>query len=159
MKLTKLVAAGGKSGAIYALRRADGQHLWTRQLGIGSVDGSSGVMNNTTWSGKHVLVACNEGGPSTLYALDGATGDVIWQRKLAGSVWGRISVANGVGFVGNENVLEAFDIESGAVLYSHKNVGTLAGVITIANGRVAFGEGLDWFTGKPGKMLTVLTVP
>jgi polyvinyl alcohol dehydrogenase (cytochrome) len=158
-QMTKLVAAGGKSGAIYALRRADGKQLWTRQLGIGSVDGTRGVMNNTTWSGKHVLVACNERGPSTLYALDGATGDVVWQRKLAGSVWGRISVANGVGFVGNENVLEAFDVESGDLLYSHENVGTLAGVITIANGRVAFGEGLLWIAGTPGKMLTVLTIP
>ena len=55
---------------------------------MGSADGSRGVMNNTTWSGKHVLVACNEDEGSTLYALDGATGDIVWRRKLAGSVWG-----------------------------------------------------------------------
>jgi polyvinyl alcohol dehydrogenase (cytochrome) len=158
-ELTKLVVAAGKSGTVHALRRDTGKQLWTRKLGMGSADGFWGVMNNTTWSGKHVLVACNDGGPSTLYAFNGATGDVVWQRKLAGSVWGRISVANGVGFVGNDKVLEAFDVESGELLYSYQAFGTLAGVITIANGRVAFGEGLSWVNGTSGNMLTVLSLP
>lgn len=158
-QLTKLVAAGEKSGSIHAIRRDNGQRLWTRKLSMGSADGTWGVMANTTWSGKHVLVACNEGGPSTLYALAAATGDVVWQRPLTGSVWGRISVANGVGFVGNDNVLEAFDVDSGELLYSYKTDGTLAGVITVANGRVAFGDGLSWTNGKSGSTLTVLTVP
>jgi len=158
-KLTKLVTAGEKSGSIHAVRRDDGMRLWTRKLGAGSPDGSRGVMANTTWSGKNVLVACNERDRSTLYALHGATGGVIWRRKLAGMVWGRISVANGVGFVGNDNVLEAFDIDDGKVLYSHVTTGTIAGVITIANGRVAFGEGLDWLFGTRGSMLTVLALP
>lgn len=157
---TELVVAGEKSGAIHALRRADGTLLWSRKLGPGLGDGTLGIMNNTTWSGKHVLVACNEQGPSTLYALAPATGDIAWQRKLKGSVWGRISVANGVGFVGNGEVLEAFDIDSGALIASFPSAGgTLAGVITIANGRVAFGEGLEWGTAKVGKTLTVLSVP
>ena len=90
--------------------------------------------------------------------MNGATGDIVWQRKLEGLVWGRISVANGVGFIGNDNVLEAFDIETGALLYSYKNKG-LAGVITIANGRVVFGEGLAWASGQSGSKLTVLKVP
>ncbi|HET8938313.1 MAG TPA: PQQ-binding-like beta-propeller repeat protein [Polyangiales bacterium] len=117
-------------------------------------------MNNTTWSGKSVLVACNERGPSTLFALDPATGDIVWQRKLKGSVWGRISVANGVGFVGNEDMLEAFDIETGAVIANYASPhGTLASVITIANGHVAFGDGLEWVNAKGGNTLTVLRLP
>jgi outer membrane protein assembly factor BamB len=95
-----------------------------------------------------------------LYALDGATGDVAWMRKLEGLVWGRIAVANGVGFVGTGDELEAFDVDTGKVIKSFKSKGgTIAGTITIANGRVAFGEGLTWSSGVAGRTLTVLAVP
>lgn len=60
----------------------------------------------------------------------------------------RISVANGVGFVGNDKVLQAFDAKTGDLLYYRDNAGTLAGVITVANGRVAYGEGLSWTRGS-----------
>jgi polyvinyl alcohol dehydrogenase (cytochrome) len=156
---TKLVTAAEKGGSIHAIRRDDGTRLWTRKLSGGSADGSRGVMNNTTWSGKHILVASNEYEYSTLFALDGATGEIAWQRKLAGLVWSRISVANGVGFVGHEKVLEAFDADSGELLYSYETDGTLSGVVTIADGRVAFGEGMSWIRGTSGKLLRVLTVP
>jgi polyvinyl alcohol dehydrogenase (cytochrome) len=160
---TKLVAAGnkGSQGAMHALRRADGALLWTRKLGEGSADGASGLFASTTWSGKHLLVACNEGGPATLYALDGATGDIVWQRALEFQVWGRISVANGVGFVGVGSQLEVFDVDTGDLIktFPSGSGGTIAGTITIANGRVAFGEGLTWSSGRSGKMLTVLAIP
>jgi polyvinyl alcohol dehydrogenase (cytochrome) len=159
---TKLVAAGNKSseGAMHALRRADGSLLWTRKLGEGSADGSRGLFASTTWSGKHLLVACNEGGPATLYALDGATGNIVWRRALEFQVWGRISVANGVGFVGVGRRLEVFDVDTGELIKTvPSSGGTVAGTITIANGRVAFGEGLSWSSGFAGKMLTVLALP
>lgn len=160
---TKLVAAGnkGSEGALYALRRGDGTLVWTRTLCEGAADGSRGLFASTTWSGKQLIVACNEGGPATLYGIDGGTGDILWQRALSGQVWGRISVANGVGFAGVGPQLEAFDADSGALIkaYASKSGSTIAGTVTIANGRVAYGEGLTWSTGVPGKMLTVLAVP
>jgi outer membrane protein assembly factor BamB len=160
---TKLVAAGNKGakGAMHALRRSDGSLLWTRTLGEGTADGARGLFTSTTWSGKHLLVACNEGGPATLYALDGATGNIVWRRTLKFQVWGRISVANGVGFVGVGAQLEAFDADTGEVIktFPSPSGGTIAGTITIANGRVAFGEGLAWSSGIGGRMLTVLTIP
>ena len=94
-----------------------------------------------------------------MYALAAAGGEVVWQNKRAGSVWGRISVANGVGFVGNDNVLTGFDVDSGEQLFRYETHGTIAGVTTIANGRVAFGEGMAWRDSTSGSMLTVLTVP
>jgi outer membrane protein assembly factor BamB len=117
-------------------------------------------MSNTTWSGRHVLVACNEGGPSTLHALDGATGATVWQRPLTGQVWGRISVADGVGLVGVAQTLELFDIDTGASITSLPSKrGTVASTVSVANSRVAFGEGLRWSGGAAGSMLTVLGVP
>jgi outer membrane protein assembly factor BamB len=158
--LTQLVAAGAKSGAAHAVRRDDGTLVWTRSLCMGRADGSSGIFVNSSWSGKYILVACNEGGPATLYGLDGATGDIGWMRTLPAQVWGRISVANGVGFVGTGTNLEVFDVDTGGSLKTIPSKGgTVAGTISISNGRVAFGEGLSWQSGVRGSTLTVLAVP
>jgi outer membrane protein assembly factor BamB len=157
--MTQLVSAGAKSGAAHAVRRDDGMLVWTRSLCTGTADGSRGIFVNSTWTGKYMLFACNEASSATLYALDGATGDVAWMRTLPGLVWGRMSVANGVGFVGTGTTLEVFDVDTGMVLKSVPSKGgTVAGTITIANGRVAFGEGLSWSSGVRGSTLTVLTV-
>jgi outer membrane protein assembly factor BamB len=158
--MTKVVAAGNKGGKAHAVRRDDGMLLWERSLCGGSADGSRGVFVNSSWSGKHVIIACNEGGPSTLYALDGATGNISWMRRLTSQVWGRLSIANGVGFVGVGSTLEVFDIDSGTTIKSFPSKGgTVAGTISISNGRVAFGEGLTWSGGRAGRTLTVLKVP
>ena len=155
---TKLVADGNKGGSVFAMKREDGMLLWERSLGAGTADGSKGIFTNFAWSGKHLVVACNEGGPATLYALDGATGEIAWMRKLTGQVWGRTAFANGVGFVGTGTTLEAFDVDTGAVIKSWPSTGTIASTITISRGRVAFGEGLSWSGGKRGTKLTVLAV-
>jgi outer membrane protein assembly factor BamB len=107
-----------------------------------------------------MLFACNNMTTATLFALNGATGEITWMRNLPGLVWGRMAVANGVGFVGTGNALEVFDVTTGAVIKSvPSKAGTVAGTITVANGRVAFGEGLSWSSGVRGSMLTVLAVP
>jgi outer membrane protein assembly factor BamB len=158
--MTKLAAAGDKGGVAHAIRRDTGEELWRRTLGTGAADGSSGIFTNSTWTGKYMLFALNRGGPATLFALDGATGDVKWMRDLEGQVWGRTAVANGVGFVGTGTKLEVFDVETGEVLKSFpSNGGTVAGTITVGNGRVAFGEGLTWSSGVAGTKLTVLALP
>jgi polyvinyl alcohol dehydrogenase (cytochrome) len=157
--MTKLVSAGAKSGAAHAVRRDTGELVWTRSMCEGTADGSSGIFTNSAWTGKNMLFACNEGGPATLYALDGATGDIAWMRALKGQVWGRTAIANGVGFVGTGTTLEAFDVDTGAVLKSIESKGgTIASTITVSNGRVAFGEGLSWSGGVAGRTLTVLSV-
>lgn len=155
-----MLAAGAKSGMAHAIRESDGSLLWTRRLGQGAADGSRGIHVNTAWSGKHLLMACNGDPGATLYALDGATGDVVWMRELPSHVWGRMSVANGVGFAGVGETLDVFDVDTGEQLGVYPGSGgTLAGSITVANGRVAFGEGLRWSNGQNGTTLTVLTVP
>ena len=158
-QMTKLAGAGCKGGVAMAVRRDTGAEVWKRTLCMGQADGSRGIFVNSTWDGKNLLVACNEGGPATLYALDGGTGNVTWMRALPAQVWGRMSVANGVGFVGTGTKLEVFDTADGKVLTTiNSKGGTVAGTITIANGRVAFGEGLTWSSGVRGTKMTVLTV-
>jgi hypothetical protein len=78
---------------------------------------------------------------------------------LPGLVYGRISVANHVGFVGAGTNLVVFDADGGSILKMVPSKGgTVAGTVSIANGRVAFGEGLTWATGQAGSTLTVLQV-
>lgn len=157
--MTKVIGAGNKGGVAHAVRADNGMELWKRELCPGSADGSKGVFVNSAWSGKYLIMACNATTTATLYGLDGATGEVGWMRMLTGPVWGRISVANGVGFSPSGKSLEVFDVDTGATI---KNIpskgGSLAGTITISNGRVAFGEGMNWSSAARGQWLTVLTV-
>ena len=158
--LTKLVSAGNKGGDACAVRRDNGTMLWKRDLGSGSATGSAGVFTNSTWTGKNMLFAQNQNGPATLFALDGATGDVVWERRLPGQVWGRLAVANGVGFVGTGSNLAVFDVDTGEIIQMYPTKGgTLASGITVSRGRVAFGEGLSWTGGAYGTTLHVLAVP
>jgi polyvinyl alcohol dehydrogenase (cytochrome) len=161
-QMTKVVSAGQKIGAAHAVKAADGMLLWTRQVCMGqnSRDGKFGIFVNSAWSGKNMLFACNSAGKSTLAGLDGATGDVAWMTPLDGEVYGRISVANGVGFAGVGKSLVVFDTDTGKILKTVPSKGgTVAGTITIANGRVAYGEGLTWANGVAGRTLTMLKLP
>lgn len=158
--LTKVASAGNKGGDAHAVKRDDGSLLWTRKLGGGSATGSAGVFTNSTWTGKNMLFAQNNNGPATLFALDGATGDIVWQKNLPGQVWGRLAVANGVGFVGTGTNLMVFDVDTGDMLAMFPTKGgTLASGITVSRGRVAFGEGLSWSGGAFGSTVHLLALP
>jgi polyvinyl alcohol dehydrogenase (cytochrome) len=160
--LTKLVSSGQKTGEVHAVKRDDGSMVWTRKLcsGNNTRDGQVGIFVNGAWSGKYMLFACNSGGKSQLFGLDGATGDIGWMTDLPGLVFGHISVANGVGFVGAGSSLVVFDTDLGTILKTiPSNGGTVAGVTTISNGRVAFGEGMTWVASNvAGRMLNVWKV-
>jgi outer membrane protein assembly factor BamB len=159
--LTKLISAGQKIGDAHAVKRDDGMLLWTRKLctGMNTRDGKLGIFVNSAWSGKNMLFACNKEMTSQLFGLDGATGEIAWMTPLTGEVYGRISAANGVGFVGAGANLVVFDTDTGKIIKMVPSKGgTVAGTITIANGRVAYGEGLAWANGVSGRTLTVLKV-
>jgi polyvinyl alcohol dehydrogenase (cytochrome) len=158
---TKLVADGTKYGNVVALQRLTGAMVWKRDVcKSGSADGNQGMFTNFSYSGKSIVAACNEGGPATLYALDAATGDMLWMRALTGRVWGRMAFANGVGVVGTGEAVEIFDVDTGAVIKTFQSKGgTVASTITISRGRIAFGEGFTWSTGnRSGSTLTVLGI-
>src|SRR5262249_9699142 len=102
----KLAAGGNKGGDVWVVDRSDGTPIKQRHLGPGS-SFKGGVFVNGAWDGKSLLVACNgakstgpgsEGAAAALFALDPLTLDVIWEREVGGTVWGPITVANGVGF-------------------------------------------------------------
>lgn len=160
--LTKAISSGQKHGAAHAVRADNGMLLWTRQVctGPNTFDGQMGIFTNGAWSGKLIIYACNDGaGKGSMFGFDGATGDMVWTTPLNGSVWGRMSIANGVGFVGAGTELLVFDTDTGKTIKSIPSMGgTVAGTPSIANGRVGFGEGLSWASGIAGRHLTILKV-
>jgi outer membrane protein assembly factor BamB len=171
--MTKLVAAGQKSGDFHVLNREDdGSEVCMRNLSPGSANGRMGIFNNGAWDGTHLLVAANGAtsdaagsepaagsfGTSVLFALDPETCDIVWERQLPGPVLAPITVANGVGFVGADKLLDVFDTDTGARLYSYTAPSTIASAPTVADGRVAFGTGINWSVGSSGTMLVVLSL-
>ena len=159
--MTKVVAAGQKIGVAHAVKAADGMLLWTRPLctGHNSRNGEMGIFVNGAWSGKNMLFACNNAGKSQLFGVNGGTGEIAWMTPLDGEVYGRISVANSVGFVGAGKNMIVFDADTGAVIKMFPSKGgTVTGTPSIANGRVAYGEGMSWATASAGKTLTMLKV-
>jgi polyvinyl alcohol dehydrogenase (cytochrome) len=148
-RMRKLMAAGTRTGTVHVIDANSGEYIWMSELGPGSDDGDRGILANGAWSGKYLLFAVNKGTGSgngaTLYALEPATGKPAWSRELAADVLGRITVANGVGFVGAGPQLLVFDVEDGTLINTLPTDGpTAAGVAAIANGIVAFGTGASY---------------
>lgn len=167
----KLVAGGNKGGDFWVLDRASGDVIGRVNLGSGSAF-AGGVFVAVAWDGTHLLTVCNgatstepgsETGPmgrtAVLYALDPLTLDTVWARQVAGPVYGRITVANGVGFFGKDTTLQAFDTSTGAVLAEFSTEGTIATAPAVSDGYVVFGSGLDYVGAMQGTKYYALRVP
>ncbi len=166
--IRKLVAGGNKGADFWVLDRTQGTVIQKRHLdGTGSAS-QGGVFVAVAWDGKRLLTACNgasitAGGESltstVLYALDPLTLDIVWQRQVVGPVYSPISVANGVGFFGQDTTLQAFDTATGAVLKEYPTDGTIATAPAVSNGYVVFGSGMSWNKATAGTKYYALKVP
>jgi polyvinyl alcohol dehydrogenase (cytochrome) len=158
----KLVAGGNKGGDFWVLDRESGNVVKRINLGAGSAF-VGGVFVAVAWDGARLLTVCNgatstepgsepapAGSTAVLYALDPLTLDTVWARQVAGSAYGRITVANGVGFFGKDATLQAFDTETGAVLAEFATEGTIATAPAISDGHVVFGSGLSYIGSTAG---------
>ncbi|GAA3048129.1 polyvinyl alcohol dehydrogenase (cytochrome) [Actinokineospora globicatena] len=76
------VGIGQKSGVFHAFDARSGQPTWRRQLSVPMPGGGlSGVQWGTSFDGRNIYVATNWGNPGTLFALNPANGDVVWQTE------------------------------------------------------------------------------
>ena len=162
----KLLGAGQKSGMFWVLDRETGDIVWQRHVSGGSAL-IGGVFNNGAYDGERIIVAGNNGpggaappagteGLSVLMAMDPATGDVLWQRRLDEWVWAPITIADGVGFVAVDVELQAFDTETGEQLFSLDTEGTISSAPVVAGRRVYFGSGLSYISTTRGKTVYAL---
>lgn len=170
----KLVAGGQKSGTLYIWDRiAGGDPIATRSLGNGTAF-IGGIFQGLAFDGERLVVVCNSttstnpgGEPSNgdsnstavLYGLVPDTLDIVYERQLGAWVWSPITIANGVGYLGEETRMEAFDAATGEALYTFQVPGTIASGVTVSNGRVFFGSGLTYIFGHRDGTLQSLALP
>lgn len=184
-EVRKLVGAGQKSGIFYAADRLTGKEVWSRELSAMAFTKAltGGVLNNGAFDGERILVVSNAGASdapggepdngesgvgmfggfispktSVLYALDPASGDILWERQLPAWVWAPITVAGGVGFVPVGMQLEAFNPETGQKIARHATAGTVAAGASIVDGRVFMGSGMSYFEGTYNNVFRMLSI-
>ena len=145
--LDQVVYIGNENGNLYALDPGTGMESWSLELGsgiwtaplvvdetvyVGSQSGTVSAVNTEThqirWefkTGGWVMspAAWEDGvvfvsGGAKLYALEAATGAVIWEKAI-GEFWGPHAVASGVIYAGNQDrSFYALDAGTGATLWS-----------------------------------------
>lgn len=170
----KLVAGGQKSGTLYIWDRvAGGDPITSRSLGNGT-SFIGGIFQALAFDGEHLITVCNatsstnpggepangdSGTTAVLYGLVPDTLDVVYERQLAAWVWSPVTIANGVGYLGEETHLEAFDAATGDMLFQYQVPGTIASGVTISNGRLFFGSGLNYIFGHKDGTFQSLALP
>jgi outer membrane protein assembly factor BamB len=144
----KIVAAGDKGGAFWALDRETGEILWSRDdLSATRTSANGGILNNGAFDGKNFYVVSNEPpGAARLHALDPAKdGADVWEPVMLGStVWGAPSLANGVLVVPAGTALDLYDASSGTLLSSFETGGSIAGAAAIIDGKIVVKSGLQY---------------
>ncbi|TQM00850.1 polyvinyl alcohol dehydrogenase (cytochrome) [Actinoallomurus bryophytorum] len=78
-----IVAIGQKGGIFHAFDAASGKILWQTQLSVMDPDkpdpGDVGVQWGSSFDGKRLYAATWRANPGMLYALDPATGHILWK--------------------------------------------------------------------------------
>ena len=166
-----LVGVGDKAGTFDVFDRDTGATVWAKELTQGSPLG--GVMVTAAYAEPSpggdgpggedgaIFVASNEMDPtqlatsnstshhSSVFALDAATGDVIWQQREVGATFGSITYADGVVYRPSvPGVLQALDAETGAELWSAEPGGDMGAGVRVVDGWVLVPHGFWFFGGQ-----------
>jgi outer membrane protein assembly factor BamB len=148
----KLVAAGDKASAFWAVDRASGEIVWSRpDLTASHSPAHGGVLNNGAFDGKafYVMVNAPATASSTLYALNPKDGSDLWKRDFDRMTWGTLTVANGVLAVPVNTQLQVLNAADGATLQMFETGGSIAaGGAAIVDGHLIVQSGLTYF-GNP----------
>jgi polyvinyl alcohol dehydrogenase (cytochrome) len=148
----KIVAAGDKGSAFWALDRDTGNVLWSRpDLSATHFAAHGGVLNNGAFDGQFFYVISNDptaagGAKSVLHKLDPADGKDVWPAKVFNKItWGMPSLANGLLVVPVDTELVILNAETGDELKRFDTGGTIAaGAAAIADGKIVVKSGLDY---------------
>jgi polyvinyl alcohol dehydrogenase (cytochrome) len=149
---TKVVAAGDKGHAFWAMDRDTGEILWSRpDLSTSFTQANGGVLMNGAYDGTYIYVVSNQPpNASVLHALDPAMeGADAWTPKTFNKIaWGAPSVANGVLAVPIDTDLYILNAHTGDQLQMFNTGGTIAaGAAAIVDGKVIVKSGLQYPLG------------
>ncbi|HET6398735.1 MAG TPA: PQQ-binding-like beta-propeller repeat protein, partial [Candidatus Thermoplasmatota archaeon] len=106
-----------------------GQLAWNRTVGVNVTSAPIAAM------GK-VIVGTAEG---AVYALDVATGSILWSRTTATPITGTAAAFDGIAYVGTERGLVALSLDDGREVWSRHEDQPVVGAPLVANGIVYFG--------------------
>lgn len=187
----ELLLAGQKNGYVYALDPdRKGELVWKTRVGRGGLQG--GVHFGMTAQGDRVFVPISDmknprdgrpvDGPPRpgLYALDAASGKVVWSSPAADRCGTReycdpgisaaITSTPGVVFAGHmDGMFRAYDADTGSTLFefdSTRPVTTISGAVArggsyggagaaVRNGHVVVNSGYGLYFHMPGNVLHV----
>lgn len=77
----RLIGIGQKSGVYHVLDARTGEIVWQRQLGKPMVSGGlGGIQWGSSYDGRRLYIATYIAEPGALFALDPATGKVLWKK-------------------------------------------------------------------------------
>lgn len=153
-----IIIAGAKSGIVYGLDPdRGGRVLWSNKIAKGSSNGS--ILWGLASEGGRSFVATNEydfvtgHGPGALFALDNATGKVLWRTPAPAlpCAWGKahcgqgqlgaVTAIPGILFSGSmDGRIRAYRSDDGAVVWEFDTGRAFAAV----NGGQARGGGIDY---------------
>jgi polyvinyl alcohol dehydrogenase (cytochrome) len=157
----RVLGIGDKSGVYRAFDASTGQLLWSRALTPDpSVEGGSGgIQWGTSYDGNRLYVATWNANPGTLFALNPATGAIIWQTPTpadgctTGGAGGQncalaftpaVTTSPGLVFEGNaDGKMYAFSSATGNLLWQYDTVQNFNGV----NGVAGHGESVSGLGG------------
>lgn len=125
------VIVGDASGAVRALRVADGSVAWKFHSG-------GPVYSTPDVGGGRVVFGSTDG---AVYALDAATGGLAWKVGTSRPVVACPRIADGMVFIGSsDHVFRAIDLATGRSVWSHAGIeGFVETRPLVADGKVVFG--------------------
>ncbi|HMN43044.1 MAG TPA: PQQ-binding-like beta-propeller repeat protein [Povalibacter sp.] len=174
----KLVGVGDKGGHYTVVDRVTGERVWQRTVDPRTPSGSpiGGVMGTPTVANGRIYFTNNTStvgtgrfdarpGTSSAFALDAATGDVVWSLNLLAGSFSGNTVANGLlYFITWDGQLRVVDATNGTLLHSMP-VGAQVGSYdtaaegfpngstsgpVVSNGRIYAGYGWTWGANVAG---------
>lgn len=137
----RVLGAGKKDGAYYALDPATGRLLWSAKVAepapnVGGFIGSPAVWRGNVFGGTAI------GSPPYFHSLDSARNGAVRFQGGIGPTYGATTVVNGVAFnAALDDVLKAYDTETGALLWAAPLAGPGSSAAAIAGDMVFIGSG------------------
>jgi outer membrane protein assembly factor BamB len=94
----------GVQGRVLALKKENGEVLWTTQLGAGFGDSFVSLASDGTFVFAHTR--------GQLFCLDASSGDILWNNELTGLGFGTASICALAGTTDSQSLLKARRKES-----------------------------------------------
>ncbi|MCS7479630.1 PQQ-binding-like beta-propeller repeat protein [Umezawaea endophytica] len=141
-----LVGVGQKLGVYHVFDARTGEVVWRRQLGVPLPSGGvSGIQWGSSYDGQRLYIATYFADPGKVFAVDPATGRVLWETPnpadgcTTGGAAGQpnctlghgpaVSSSPGVVYEGsNDGKLRAYSASTGRVLWTYDTVRDFTGV-------------------------------